>query len=425
MFQIDPASLILTNGLMSLAMAAVLLVSRIGLGAEGRGIRSWVLGDMVMSLGRMSAVATIVGFAAGADPNFPAITGACFVFGTAGHLLALRRVAGHADHRLRTWGLAVVVALLFYALLLHTELLAHRLRWMGAALGCSAVITLYTLRPLLRFWGARLIAAMMVLAIATQTLTAAAFMLGLSTELPPTALAHLNSSIRPVTLVIDLVIAIFVTGGFLLLLQERLRARIERLMVTDALTGTLNRHGLMPQLARALAQSQRTGSPMSVVMFDLDHFKRINDVHGHAVGDQVLAGFAATVGAQLRGGDALGRWGGEEFLLLLPDTPLAGAMTHAERLRELVGRGAVAAGAPRVTVSGGVASWSVNDAVADQTQTLLQLLDQADKRLYLAKLQRNCVVGSDAASPAPTQNATLSPPFSASIARASVGVAIS
>ena len=143
-------------------------------------------------------------------------------------------------------------------------------------------------------------------------------------------------------------------------------------MVTDLLTGSLNRHGLVSQLSRAIAHRLRSGRPKSVLRFDLDHVKRVNDLHGDAVGDQVPAGFAARMGAHLRASDALARWGGEAFLLLLPNTPLAGAWTQAKRLHELVGRAAVADGVPRITVSGGVAPVAAHAAGSDHSQTLLQ-----------------------------------------------------
>jgi diguanylate cyclase (GGDEF)-like protein len=127
-------------------------------------------------------------------------------------------------------------------------------------------------------------------------------------------------------------------------------------------------------------------------MFDLDHFKRVNDVHGHAMGDTVLAGFAACATALMRGGDMIGRWGGEEFLLVLPDTTASDAKVVAERIREGVAKEPVAQGAPLVTVSGGIASFL---EVRDRTQAMLEMLEMADRRLYIAKRQRNLVVSSD------------------------------
>jgi diguanylate cyclase (GGDEF)-like protein len=192
-------------------------------------------------------------------------------------------------------------------------------------------------------------------------------------------------------LAVDLVVALFVTAGFMLLMQELLRERIERLVVTDALTGTLNRHGLVPPLTRELTNAERHDRPLSVVMFDLDHFKRVNDVHGHAMGDTVLAGFAARVTALMRGGDMIGRWGGEEFLLVLPDTTAGDAKVVAERIREGIAKEPVAQGAPLVTVSGGIASFL---EVRDRTRAMLEMLEIADRRLYIAKKQRNLVVSS-------------------------------
>ena len=307
------------------------------MGAEVRGIRSWVLADLALTLGRISTVCTIPGVADAVDPELPAITGALYLPGPSGHLVALRRVAGHRDHPPLSAAAAVAAALLCDLLGSHTGLLPHRRRWMSLTLmanAASAASAPLALRPLLRFCGA------------------SAALLGRPADRCHDGLGDRRAD------------------------RERLCARIERLVVTDLLTGSLNRHGLVSQLSRAIAHRLRSGRPMSVLMFDLDHVKRVNDLHGDAVGDQVPAGFAARVGdhlrAHLRASDALARWSGEAFLLLLPNTPLAGAWTQAKRLHELVGRAAVADGVPRITVSGGVAPVTAHAAGSDHSQTLLQ-----------------------------------------------------
>jgi diguanylate cyclase (GGDEF)-like protein len=381
----------------------VLLVSRIGLGAEGRGIRTWVLGDVALTLARIVAAATIAELPLARDLSFPVVTGGLAAIGLVAHAQAVRSVAGRPARPWLVAAQALGLSLLFVVPASQMASLTHRMRWFDGMILCAAALTLWWLRPLLRFWGARLIALMMTLALVFQGLRFGALLVGIDAELPPEAAYSLRTSVRPASLVVDLVIALFVTAGFVLLLQERLRERIERLVVTDALTGSLNRHGIMPMLDAAWAQAQRHGRPLSVVLFDLDHFKRVNDQHGHGVGDEVLAGFAARVGAQLRESDVLSRWGGEEFLLLLADTELAGAHRVAERLRQLVA-GTPMAGSLRVTVSAGVASFVGGGSPSDPqtTRDLLELLDTADRRLYLAKRQRNCVVSSeDAESLAP------------------------
>jgi diguanylate cyclase (GGDEF)-like protein len=112
------------------------------------------------------------------------------------------------------------------------------------------------------------------------------------------------------------------------------RARLERLAVTDPHTSAFNRRYLAPRLLEEMSRSGRTGSALSLLMMDLDHFKRVNDEHGHASGDLVLREFADRVREATRRQDVLVRWGGEEFMLLMPDTSLDTARSVAERIRQ-------------------------------------------------------------------------------------------
>jgi diguanylate cyclase (GGDEF)-like protein len=158
---------------------------------------------------------------------------------------------------------------------------------------------------------------------------------------------------------------------------------------TDELTGLANARALRDSLKRMLAQADRSGTPLSVVLCDLDHFKQINDVYGHETGDHALAAAAAALAATVRESDLAGRYGGEEFLLLLPDTNHGGALVAAEKLREAVERVAVAGVERPITASFGVASFPADGLDADA------LLRIADRALYAAKARgRNCVVSS-------------------------------
>ncbi|ENO96825.1 diguanylate cyclase [Thauera phenylacetica B4P] len=109
--------------------------------------------------------------------------------------------------------------------------------------------------------------------------------------------------------------------------------RIRYLATTDTLTGATNRGEFSRRLAEEIACARQHGTPLGLVMFDLDHFKRINDSHGHDAGDAVLRGVMEVVRQSVRVGDVIGRWGGEEFMLLLPGSDLADALGAAERLR--------------------------------------------------------------------------------------------
>jgi diguanylate cyclase (GGDEF)-like protein len=142
----------------------------------------------------------------------------------------------------------------------------------------------------------------------------------------------------------------------------------------DALTGVLNRQGLRAQL---MGSSSLLAPPLSIIFLDLDHFKGINDTHGHKVGDLVLQQFARIVGASVRSTDMLVRWGGEEFLLLCPATNVLEAAAAAEKLRQLVEDGAWPHGI-RVTSSFGVAERFPDEDIAD-------VIARADGELYSAK----------------------------------------
>ena len=157
--------------------------------------------------------------------------------------------------------------------------------------------------------------------------------------------------------------------------ESAFRLRQQRLANTDPLTELLNRRGLYGVIERAVALSD--DERFCVVLTDIDAFKRVNDLFGHQVGDTVLRCFAAVLKAGLRDGDEVGRWGGEEYLMVLPRTELEGALHVAERLRARVEAEPLLAGHP-VTASFGVSAWRAGD-------TFEGLLQRADSALYRAK----------------------------------------
>ena len=158
---------------------------------------------------------------------------------------------------------------------------------------------------------------------------------------------------------------------------EQKNLELERLAVTDRLTGLSNRLQLDRVLARELSRSARYGTAFSVVMLDIDHFKRINDTHGHPTGDQVLREIAEILHATVRQSDRLGRWGGEEFLLICPETDLAGARRLAENQRAAIQTH------PFPTVGHCTASFGVSQVRTEDTAA--SLVARADAALYQAK----------------------------------------
>lgn len=167
--------------------------------------------------------------------------------------------------------------------------------------------------------------------------------------------------------------------------EKRLKAEavaedMGRLAITDPLTHIMNRRGITVALLDAMAQAERYDTALTVAMADIDHFKAINDTYGHETGDRVLAEVAGIMAEQLRMPDKLGRYGGEEFLIVLPHTSLAHGRKIAERVRAAVGGARFTAGDRRLslTVSLGVTQFR-------KGEDLEQLLTRVDQALYDAK----------------------------------------
>jgi diguanylate cyclase (GGDEF)-like protein len=156
-------------------------------------------------------------------------------------------------------------------------------------------------------------------------------------------------------------------------------ALAEARAATDSLTGLPNRRAVQEALKRMIAQAGRTLAPMAVLLLDLDHFKQINDTYGHDRGDAVLAAVGEVLSSALRTSDFVGRNGGEEFVALLPDTGVEGAMEAAEKLRTAIGRLTLPGIDRPVTASVGAA---VYPHTAADAESLLRL---ADRALYGAK----------------------------------------
>ena len=221
-----------------------------------------------------------------------------------------------------------------------------------------------------------------LLARAVQALTVAP-----STKISIDAPGHLN---------VPFAILVLFVGGLINLAQIRLvLGRVLRHLTmqaqTDALTGTANRRGLMQHLQAVHASAQQGGHEYVVLMVDIDHFKAINDQHGHSEGDNVLKRVAQGLRDGLRAGDFVARWGGEEFCVLLPHIRLAEAHALAERMAAQI----AATGGPRVTISVGVAEADV------RSENPESVIRRADAALYRAKDEgRNRVVAAADFAPA-------------------------
>jgi diguanylate cyclase (GGDEF)-like protein len=179
---------------------------------------------------------------------------------------------------------------------------------------------------------------------------------------------------RGMTIVVLLGIA------FLLYRVASSEKQLVRIATTDPLTGIFNRRHFMAMLNREHLRALRYKTTFSLLMLDIDFFKKINDTHGHGIGDEAIKAMAGAASKYLRPTDMIGRFGGEEFVVMLPHTDEAGAVVAAERIREEVARVVVPAGTAdvRFTVSIGAATF--NHRAKPE-----QLLDCADQALYAAK----------------------------------------
>jgi diguanylate cyclase (GGDEF)-like protein len=164
--------------------------------------------------------------------------------------------------------------------------------------------------------------------------------------------------------------------------------RVEFLATRDDLTGLINRRQVTEMMERERQRSIRTGAGFCIALIDLDHFKRINDDHGHAAGDEVLRAFALEATRIVRATDALGRWGGEEFMLLMPDAVLPSAGLGAERLRLALAKLEIQFGDSVLTIT-----FSAGVVQNGPGETIARTVERADLALYSAKSQgRNQVV---------------------------------
>lgn len=199
--------------------------------------------------------------------------------------------------------------------------------------------------------------------------------------------------------------------------QRELEAALRHLAESDPLTQILNRVGIMSELGRRFAEFERYGSIFSVLMIDIDHFKRINDRFGHLAGDQVLRRIANIVRSALREVDRVGRYGGEEFLVVLPGTGLDSAINTAERIRLAIEQIPVRIERERVQVTVSIGAASVEPV---RPRSLEAMIEAADRAMYEAKRSgRNRVVPAPRAADARESSA----PPSASNAAAGGSVA--
>ena len=199
-----------------------------------------------------------------------------------------------------------------------------------------------------------------------------------------------NGAVLPYYLLANTLSIVFLSMALVVLIHERLREELHELAAHDPLTGVLTRRVIIDILDKTVARLQRTGEAFSLMMFDLDNFKKINDTYGHLAGDEVLSTVIRAMESALRTEDYIGRYGGEEFLVVMAGQDPASITAVAERIRHIAEETEVAHGVEviRCTVSIGAAT--ISRSTSDTGNTLLALVDSA---LYEAKAAgRNRVI---------------------------------
>jgi diguanylate cyclase (GGDEF)-like protein len=377
---LDAPTLIIANLIMSASTVGLLLITRFGLGEMGHRMSGWIAGEALLLVSRAGYPLVWVLASHGVDLRLEKLVPPLVVTGLCWHVVGLRQARTGAPG-LNWRGMAISVALVLAAYLLSQPLpdtLRHKSFVASIALVWLAMLReAWPMRH--RSWGGR------GLVLVSAVVALSNIMLVLKMHPEPGSMQYAPG------LLIETVVVLVTTSCYMLWLQEDVRRHLTDMAQTDALTGLLNRHGVLPRLEAVLA----AGRPVSLVLCDLDHFKRVNDTHGHAVGDEVLRRFARRALQVTRSSDFVARWGGEEFLVMLPDTDSASARAMAERLRavcrEPEREGAAATALPVVTFSAGVAG----SLEAGGAWTVDPLLARADARLYRAKERRDCVVAVD------------------------------
>jgi diguanylate cyclase (GGDEF)-like protein len=388
---IDGRTLLEVAAVLSLLLGVLVLSLEWRLSQPMPGLRLWALA--AFALGAGSALSALRGITGGWVPiglGLPLV-----LCGRTLQFAALRRF----DHR-RPHDRAVTIAL---ASTIAAVLLAHVIWRDGRIFVLLAVVAATTVTAaaaLSVLTGATPSPARLVVGGCLSGLAAVNVWRGLLVAghgLPPTG-AELQSPVVGVQIGTVLVLDVLTSVGMMLLITERMHEWVLQLSRHDHLTGVLSRGALISQATHELQRARRLRTTTAAFLVDVDRFKDINDAHGHPTGDRVLQHVALQGRHVLRCTDLFGRYGGDEFVAVLPDTDLLTAASIAERLRVAVSAPNEERDLPALTVSIGVA------AVDPDTQGLADLVAEADEALYNAKRAgRNRVgVGDRAQGPVNT-----------------------
>ncbi|MBT9514495.1 MAG: GGDEF domain-containing protein [Acidovorax sp.] len=373
MLSLDLRSLTIMAGLIGIVMGLVLLGLRRNYPASIRGMRLWGTAPLVCACSTLFY---------GLDGVLPAplvalIGNALLLVGVTLFLLGSERLHGLSSSW-RRWATVITTTLLMLAFFMHVYP-DYRLRVLIFS-GTLAAIVVEHARLLGRHGQgfAHRLTAMALWGQAAVLVCRAVTTLWLDQA---DTQRFAQSMVQTVYIATFSFSVLLVSIGVLLMAGERVRAEFEYLATHDSLTGAHTRRAVLAACAEELTRWSRYGNPFSLLILDIDHFKRINDEHGHLAGDHVLAHFVQLIQSHLRSADRLGRYGGEEFMVILPETNTAAAQTVADRMCAALDATPGSPDLPHCTVSIGLTTVQPGDNTVDA------LIARADTALYEAKAQ--------------------------------------
>lgn len=385
MFALDPFTVLFTTTLTCAVLAAAMVSVHLSFRREVAGVGHWACGLAAM------VGAGVLFLLRGKLPDALAlpVANVCLTWGIGLSMIGTRRFFGEPGG----WAIFHAAWTLELAAILYWLLVEPNFPHRAAAF--SFIVSVFYLDQLRLVWRHRVphfTSWFFGALLALQCLNTVSRGVAALFMEPDAANLLRSSALANVYLAIANFMALLITVAFLMLATRKLQQILEQRSTHDPLTGVLNRRGFLQFFGRVRARQQRSDSPLSLMAIDLDHFKAINDQYGHAQGDKVLMQVAAVIMRSARQCDVVARFGGEEFVVLMPDTTLAHAQQLAQRIQALL-RDSLQAGTPSCTVSIGIAGQHL------VSESLDSLLARADHALYRAKANgRN---RTEIAGPAP------------------------
>ncbi|HJW25046.1 MAG TPA: GGDEF domain-containing protein [Rhodocyclaceae bacterium] len=371
---IDPRTFLLVASLFGLLCALVLWAQARSFPADIQGLGDWA--RAVALIGVASGLSALRGML----PNTVTIVAASgtLLLGQWLLVVGLQRYAGQEPRRRPTLDGIGAVMILVAWLTYGSYNYQGRLFVMALAhIAFSSMAAYLAWRAAPQGFGSRFLAAVFTVSVAVAVWRIAT----LPITVNETEDAFDHSLVQQIYLGMFSLGVLGLSIGFILLANERLRVELEFMATRDPMTGALNRRAFFTRAEIEWARSARSGRPLAAITSDIDFFKKVNDTYGHHVGDQVIKDYASRTGQMLRLPDILARFGGEEFVILLPDTGLAEAKKVAERIRREIEKKRTRT-LPAYTVSLGVAA---AQGGAGQAGNVEALLAEADAALYRAK----------------------------------------